>query len=192
MKLTSRTARRVGAAAAAVCAAVLIPTVALAAPGQSDTATSSAAAPPACATSQLVAWVGIPADAAAGTFFYQLELSNISQHACTLYGYPGVSAFGPRAGQLGSAAVRNPSHPVHLVTLKRGWTAHIELGVADVANYPASVCHPVTAAGLRLYPPNDRRSTEIPFSFRACSKRGPKFLQVSTTISGTGIPNFSS
>lgn len=188
MKLSPRTARRIGATTAAICAAILVPTVALAAPGHS----AAAARAPGCSVADLTAWVGIPADGSAGTFTYQLELSNVSGHACTLRGFPGVSATGAHGSQLGSAAVRNHAHPARLVTLGRGATAHVELGIADVSNFPKSVCHPVTASGLRVFPPNDRRSESIPISFRACQKRGPKYLSVTTTIAGTGIPSFSS
>jgi hypothetical protein len=188
MKLSSRTARRIGATAAAICAAILVPAVALAAPGHP----AAAARAPGCSVADLRAWVGIPADGSAGSFTYQLELSNVSGHACTLLGFPGVSATGAHGGQVGSAAVRNHSHPARLVTLNRGATAHVELQITDVSNFPQSACHPVTASGLRVFPPNDRRSESIPISFRACQTRGPKYLSVTTTIAGTGIPAFSS
>jgi hypothetical protein len=35
---------------------------------------------------------------------YYLEFTNLSGHACTLAGYPGVSAVGLSGGQLGSPA----------------------------------------------------------------------------------------
>jgi Protein of unknown function (DUF4232) len=196
MRLNTVMARRIGVATATatICAAILIPAVALAAssgpaaPGR--VAVARAAGP--CAAADLVAWVGIPADGAAGSVTYQLELSNTSHHACTLFGFPGVSATGLHGSQLGSAAGRNRSHPVHPVTLGRGGTAHVELRVTDVGNFPAAICHPVTATGLRVFAPNDHRSRFIPLTFRACQKRGPQFLSVSATVAGTGIPNFSS
>jgi hypothetical protein len=118
--------------------------------------------------------------------------SNISHQACTLYGYPGVSALGGGGVQLGSAAARDASHPNRLITLNPGATAHVELRITDVGNYPPSACHPANAVALRVYPPNDYTATEIPFSFRACAKPGPAFLRVTTTLNGTGIPGFSS
>ena len=192
MKPNSRTARRIGAATAAACAAILIPAVALAAPGRPASTTRAPASPASpCSSADLIVWAGIPGSGAAGSFTYQLELSNISNHACSLYGYPGVSAVGSHGNQLGSAAIRDPSHPVRLVTLGRGATSHVELRITDVANYPAASCHPVKSYGLRVYPPNDRRAQFVPFSFRACQRSGPKFLGVSTTIGGTGVPLFS-
>ena len=144
-----------------------------------------------CATSALTVWLGIPGDGAAGSTFYQLELSNTAKKTCTLYGFPGVSAIGPGGHQLGRAAARDHADPVRLVTLRRGATAHVLLRIADVANFPATSCDPASAVALRVYPPNDRRPVEVPFSFRACRKSGPVYLDVRTTVGGAGIPGFS-
>jgi Protein of unknown function (DUF4232) len=188
MKLP-RPARLASAIAAAAIAAVCVPAAALAAPGQ---ASRPAAAAPRCAEAQLRSWIGLPADGTAGTAFYQLEISNVSARACTLLGYPGVSATGTDGQQLGRPAIRSASHPARLVTLGRGATAHVILGIADVSAYTTAACHPVTATGLRVYAPNDFRSQVIPFRFRACQQAGPAFLTVSRAIAGTGIPLFSS
>jgi len=193
MKLTTRPARRGLAAFAVTCAAILIPTAALAAPGGRAAATRPATATaPGCATGALMVWLGIPGDGAAGSTSYQLELSNTSGKTCTLYGFPGVSAVGPGGRELGRAASRDYADPVRLVTLRRGATAHVLLKIVDVGNFPPASCHPATAVALRVYPPNDRRSVEVPFSFQGCRKSGPVFLYVRTTVGGTGIPGFSS
>jgi Protein of unknown function (DUF4232) len=186
MKFSSRIARRVGATAAAVSAAILIPAVALAAPGQP----AAPAAAPGCTASQVTAWIAMPGGATAGSVFYQLEISNVSPKACTLFGYPGVSGVRGQS-QLGSAAGRDPSHPAALITLGTGGTAHAELQVTDVANFSPSQCGMVTATGLRVFAPNDFVSHIIPFGFPACQKSGPVYLHVSRMIAGTGIPGFS-
>ena len=190
MNITSRMARRIIAATAATAAAIAVPAVALAAPGHTAARATPAAAPR-CTSGQLRAWLGIPGEPAAGTIHYQLELSNISRSTCSLDGYPGVSAFGPHGGQLGSAAVRDHSHAVHLLTLKPGATSHVEMSLVEVANFPAKNCQPIRASGLKVYAPGAFRSLEIPYTFTACSKRGPKYLGVTTVISGTGIPYHS-
>ncbi len=190
MNITSRVARRVIAATAATAAAILIPAVALAAPGHTA-GQAAPAASPRCTSGQLVAWLGIPADGAAGTLGYQLEVSNISRSTCTLYGYPGVSAFGPHGGQLGSAAARDHAHAPRLVTLGRGATAHMELRLTDVGNFPAATCQPRRASGLRVFAPGAFRSLTIPYSFRACGAKGPRYLHVTTTLGGTGVPHYS-
>jgi Protein of unknown function (DUF4232) len=198
MQFTTRAARRGLAAVAITCAAVLVPTAALAASGGRAAAARPAAASqptaavaPRCATGALTVWLGIPGDGAAGSTYFQLELSNTSGKTCTLYGFPGVSAIGRNGGQLGSAANRDYADPIRLVTLRRGATAHVLLQVTDVANFPPASCDPASAVALRVYPPNDRRAAEVPFSFRACRKSGPVYLHVRTTVGGTGIPGFS-
>jgi Domain of unknown function (DUF4232) len=170
------------------CAAILTPATALAAPAHPAART---VATPACATSDLRAWLGIPGEGALGTTAYQLELSDISRHACTLSGFPGVSAVAAGGQQLGSPAARDHFDPTRLVTLRRGATAHVFLRITNVAFLPAAACHPADAIGLKVFPPGQRTATVISFSFRACAKKGPVFLTVRTTVAGTGIPGFS-
>ena len=187
MKLSSRLARRVTATAAAIVTAVLIPAVALAAPGRA----AQPAAAPGCRQAQLETWIGTPGGVAAGTVYYQLEISNVSARTCTLYGFPGVSAIDANGMPIGSPAQRVGPDPVRLVTLVRGGTAHVELGIGTAADYPTGSCRPVTAAGLRVFAPGDFNSETVPFSFPTCAKVGPKILSVSPALAGTGIPHFS-
>jgi hypothetical protein len=202
MKPTTSAARRGLAALALTCAAVAIPTTALAAsgspaklaaPAQPAAADRPAAAaiPSRCGTGALTAWLGIPGDGYAGGASYELELSNTSTRACTLYGYPGVSALAPGGHQLGRAAGRGPASANRLVTLVRGATAHVLLQITDVANFPPASCGERTAVALRVYPPGATRALEVPFTFRACGKSGPVYLHTGTTKAGTGIPGFS-
>ena len=58
------------------------------APIRSDAALSSEVTGAACPTSGLEAWLGL----ARGTY-YTLEFTNVSHRACSLYGYPQVSAY---------------------------------------------------------------------------------------------------
>jgi hypothetical protein len=176
------------AAAGIACAAILTPAAALAASARP--AAPRAVAPP-CATSALRVWLGVPGDSATGHTAYQLELSNISARACTLLGFPGVSAVGLGGRQLGSPAARDHADPTRLVTLGSGATAHAFLVITDVAFFTPAACHPASAIGLRVFPPGNRTATVVDFSFRACAKTGPIFIRVRTTVAGTGIPGFS-
>jgi hypothetical protein len=196
MKPTTRAVRRGLAALVLTAAAVAIPTTALAASGSpakpaAAARAAAAAIPPRCGTAALTAWLGIPGDGYAGGVGYQLELSNISNHTCSLYGFPGVSALAPGGHQLGRAANRGHAVPNRLVTLGRGATAHAELQITDVTAFPPSSCGKTTAVALRVYPPGATRSLEIPLTFQACGKSGPVYLHVGTTEGGTGIPGFS-
>ena len=133
----------------------------------------------------------MPGNATAGSVYYQLEISDTSSVACTMYGFPGVSALGPGGVPLGSPAARNSYAPEKRITLQPGDTAHVVLQITDVANFPRSDCRPKTADALQVYAPGDYSAKTVPFSLRACSKTGPVFLEVSTSIAGTGIPGYS-
>jgi hypothetical protein len=200
MKLASKTARRTVVAAAIASAAILLPGLALAssagtaapktAAGPKIAVAPKAAAPATCSRSQLTSWLGIPGDATAGSTYYQLEISNVSGSSCTLFGYPGVSAV--RSGhQVGSAAARTGSHPATLLTLAPGSTVHVVLQISDVSNFPRSACRPTQASALRVFAPGDFSSMQVPFTFAACGKRGPRFMHVSAAIGGAGIPGYS-
>jgi uncharacterized protein DUF4232 len=146
-------------------------------------ASGGRAATPSCRTAGLVVWIDTRGNGAAGSVFYWVELTNQSGHACSLAGYPGVSAVDLRGHQLGSTAGRSPSAR-RVVTLRNGANASAQLQIAQVLNYPRSVCRPVAAAGLRVYPPNETVSKVVPFPFDACSRSGPVYLHVTRTGAG--------
>ncbi len=148
-------------------------------------------ATPTCSTSQLLVWLGISADRASGWTANQVELTNVSQRTCTLFGFPGVSAVDLNGHQLGSPAVRDHSDHTRLVVLGPGATAHAFLLIFDVTRYPTSACRPTAAFGPKVYPPNNRTATVVPFSFEACRVKSLTFLRVRTTVAHTGIPGFS-
>jgi hypothetical protein len=106
-----------------------------------------------CATSAVVVWLDTNGDAAGGSTFFHLNFTNLSTRMCTLVGYPGVSVVDLAGHQLGSAAARNPSQAVRAVNLARGASATAVLRIVVAANFPSSQCRRVTAAGLRVFPP---------------------------------------
>ena len=145
-------------------------------------AASTGAATAGCKTAGLVVWLNTQGDAAAGSVYYMLQFTNQSGHACVLTGYPGVSAFDLHGHALGSAASRNTS-PVRTIRLANGGTARAALRIAFAGNFPESTCHRVSAAGLRVYPPNTTTSKVIPLPFEACSRSGPVYLSVNAVKS---------
>lgn len=117
-----------------------------------------------------------------------MEFTNVSGHACREYGYPGVSAWDGH--QDGSPAQRSQAGSEQTVTLAPGATAHTVLQITDVGNVPQRRCQPVTAAALKVYPPDEFTSTQIPFSFRACGRVGPTFLSITPIQPGIGVPGY--
>ena len=180
--------RKVQALAATVIAAGAIAAVI---PAVAASASATTPATPRCGNSDVRAWLGVPGSGTAGSTYYVLEMSNISNHTCTLYGYPGVSAVGPGGVQLGSAASRSPGDPEHVVTLAKGATSYALLQIADTGVYSPSACGPKTALGLKVYPPNDTAAQIISYPFSACTKKGLVYLHVRVTRAGTGIPGYS-
>jgi hypothetical protein len=128
-----------------------------------------AAGPAPCPASGLHVALG-PANGAAGSFYYPIEFTNTTAAPCTLYGYPGVSfATGPGGASIGGAALRNPTSSSELVTLDAGATAHASLQVAIAENYPASICKPVTAHWLAIYPPASYVPLYLAFTAATCT-----------------------
>jgi hypothetical protein len=178
MKLRMHARWRILAAGAVTCAAALVPAAALASPGAPVGATH--AGTPACPTSELDVWLNTQGNGAAGTNYYQLEFTNLSGSSCMLFGYPGVSAVSLTGTQIGNAAFRDQSFKPHVVTLANGATATAMVGITQVSIFPKAQCKPVTAAGLRVYPPGQTASRIVPFPFGACSKTGTDYLRIMT------------
>jgi hypothetical protein len=143
---------------------------------------------PRCTTAGLEVWLGIGGGGGqAGSVSYPMEFTNVSGHTCHLYGFPGVSAE-VGGHQVGSPAQRDHSAPEQTVTLGAGATAHTALQITDVSAFPAARCRPVTADGLTVYPPGAFTPAAIPFTFRACSAKGPVFLSVAPVQPRVGVP----
>src|SRR5215467_11564714 len=91
---------------------------------------ASAASPPIpeCTTSNLAVWMSPDrGNGAAGSIYYPLDFTNVSNHTCYLVGWPGVSATNANGTQLGSPAARDSTPPRQIVNVPPGGTAHAVL-----------------------------------------------------------------
>jgi Protein of unknown function (DUF4232) len=193
MHLPTSSPRRLTGAAAIACAAALAPAAALAATS-SPAAPQATASAPRCATSGLVVWLNVPpGNGYAGGAGYDLEFTNQSGHACTLRGHPGVSAVSLSGHQFGRPAGWAPPG-ITTVTLANGATATARLIVEDTANF-GSQCFSraprpgrpgilPTAAGLRVYPPNQTAAKVIPYPLQACAHNGPVWMDAGPVTPG--------
>ncbi|MBV9845784.1 MAG: DUF4232 domain-containing protein [Kutzneria sp.] len=136
-------------------------------------------APGVCTTEELAIALG-PGNGAAGHFYVPVTFTNESTADCTIAGYPAVSYVTGKAGtQIGDAAVWSPAS-TPTVTLHPGQQASATVDQVDVANFPASMCEPVDAAGLRVYPPNNTVPVFLSEpNARACAKQMPSWRQLS-------------
>lgn len=142
----------------------------------------------ACSTSALsVSLATDQGTGAAGSTAVPINFTNTSGAACGLYGYPGVSfVTGPGGSQIGAPATRAPNVSSVSVTVAAHGTAHAWLQVAEAGNYPAATCHPVTANGLKVYPPGNTAAAYIGHSFPACSSAKVTILSVMPVRTGAG------
>ncbi len=184
MKLTRTAGRWITAGIGVACAAALASTATLAA----SAAPSAHARPavPACSAGNLRVWTGAQADGSAGHFGYQLEISNISHHACSLQGYPGVSELGGNGHQIGKPANRNPSSTPNVV-IPSGGTAHSVLIVVD-----SGIACPnsrVNGSELKVFAPGDLGANVTSFEISVC-KHGVS-MSVDAVHPNAGIPGYS-
>jgi len=165
--------------AALVCAAVV-------APGSA----AEASAPGQCRSANLRLFVG-DAGAAAGTSWSSLIFINTGP-ACSLRGYPGVSAMtAPHGRQVGAPAVRELGRPglggsrVATIVLPRNGTASSLLRQATAANFPAASCRPRRVAVLRVFPPGETHPVYAGYRQSECS-RGRAVIGVTPVAAGPG------
>lgn len=166
--------RRIGMSAGL---AISLATVLAATAPLAPAAGGRAAGTPKCATSGLVMWLNAEGSGTAGSFFFKIELANLSGRTCTLSGYPGVSAVSLGGHQIGGAARRETARHPRVITLAPEAQATAILRLVDVGALPAS-CHPATAAAFRVYPPGQRTSKLVPFPFKTCANASQSPMSV--------------
>jgi hypothetical protein len=180
-----RTRRHLALAAGlASVAALALVSVAPAAFSASRPAT---AATPQCGPADLGVWVARDqSDVAAGTAFFRLEFTNLSRHACTLFGFPGVSAHASNGRQLGNPAVRDHGIKARTVRLAPGATGYALIAYSDVitGNCP----NKATAAYLQVYAPDQFVANTAFWSLTACTTPGQKdFMHIRVIVAGIGV-----
>ena len=181
--------RRLAAAAAVACAVIGLPvTAALAATQPPGQATGAPSAAPRCGIAHpalpggAFVWSSSIGDGFAGGVGYEVEITNVGHHPCTLKGVPGVAAV--RNGHIVGTRVPGSSRGP-LITLQPRATAHVGLIVHDAG---AICAHPVNAEVV-LYLSGHKTGQDTFLSVPVCpGKPGGGVLSVSVITAGTGIP----
>jgi Protein of unknown function (DUF4232) len=120
----------------------------------------------------------VPGSNAAGHIGLVIVFTNTSAWTCTMDGHPGVSfVTGPSGTQVGEAAQRAGTAPSP-VTLAPNGTAHANLLLVNVANYPPNTCKPKPAAGVRVYPPDNTTAVFASSPQQICTVKGAGIAQV--------------
>jgi hypothetical protein len=121
----------------------------------------------------------------AGGVTVTISFTSTSAAKCSLYGYPGVSLVSASHTQIGLAAKRSATVPVKVVTLASGATASATVQIEDAGNFSSSICSPVKAAYLRIFPPNQTASVYLANTSQTCSKP-VQTLSVTAVQAGPG------
>ena len=135
-----------------------------------------------CQTPELAGSL-VPVEGGGGAGHYEVEvvLKNEAPEECWLQGWPGVSFVGDENGtQLGEAATFDRSSPHETVTLAPGDSVQAVVRVSNAENY-GDECGATPAAGLRIYPPGEKRSLFVQndqLTLMACADSDEPLLQV--------------
>lgn len=108
-------------------------------------------------------------DAAAGSLYRPLLITNTKAEPCTVQGFPGVSyVAGDDGHQVGEAAYRTGTkgNPIKLNT---GQTAASVIQFVNVHNYPDDICRPTPVRGLRIYLPQETDANFVPMPGTGCA-----------------------
>jgi len=178
--------------AAATSAAVSTPaSAAVTGPAASSSSTAvaggGAPAAPACGSMDLAAHVGL-AQGTAGSIYQVIYFTNLSNTACSLYGYPGVAlaAGSSQVNQVGAAAARDSTTAATVVTLGAGQSASATLRIVEAGNYPTGTCKPTATSFLQIFPPGQTTPIYLAYKSTGCSSSTVKLLSITTMTPGTG------
>jgi hypothetical protein len=180
-----RTRRQMAVAAGlGAIAALALVSIAPAALSASRPAT---AATPHCGAADLGVWVARDqSDVAAGTAFFRLEFTNLSHHACTLFGFPGVSARAANGELLGNPATWDHAIKARTVRLAAGGTGYALIAYSDVVT--SNCPNKATASYLEVFAPGQFVANTAFWSLTACTTPGQEnFMRVRVIVPGIGV-----
>lgn len=124
----------------------------------------------------------------AGTVYRALVFTNTGGRTCTIQGFPGVSFVAGEDGhQVGEAAQRVGEKGL-AVSMRPGGTATSPVGFVSIGVFDPETCQATPVRGLRVYPPQERKSEFVPFETTACAGESPASqLTVRTVHAGSGL-----
>ncbi|NYI80829.1 DUF4232 domain-containing protein [Nocardioides panzhihuensis] len=114
-------------------------------------------------------------DAGAGSRFGEITLTNVSDRACALGGFGGLSYVGGDDGtQIGAPAARKGQW--RTVMMKPGQVAVSAVAESTAENYPASKCKPANVDGFRVYVPDSYDSQFVRHETTGCADKNVSLL----------------
>ena len=130
-----------------------------------------------CTASQVRVSV-VAGDSAAGHIGLRVVFTSSSGQTCTLRGYPVVVFVTAAAGSQVNQPAQEAPGPLATVTLAPAGTAHADLLLVNVNNYPPTSCKPQAVAGVRVRLPGDSSTAYASSPQQICSVSGTGRAQV--------------
>ncbi|GAA1796850.1 hypothetical protein GCM10009795_047870 [Nocardioides hankookensis] len=125
------------------------------------------AAAPECTNAKLVASYR-STDGGMSHEYGRIVLRNVSDAACSIRGYGGLSYVGGGDGtQVGAAATRTAG-PVRRIVVRPGQRVVSEVAATDVAPYPRRRCRPEHVDGFWVYLPDETRAQFVAHPTTGC------------------------
>jgi uncharacterized protein DUF4232 len=110
-------------------------------------------------------------DAGMSHQYGRIVLRNVSDTACTIRGYGGLSYVGGARGhQVGAAATRTHS-AVRRILVRPGQRVVSEVAATDASPYPRRRCRPAHVDGFRVYLPDETRAQFVAHPTTGCRNR---------------------
>ena len=131
----------------------------------SPTASITAGSAAACVTSQLSLAAG-PTNGAAGSLYTSFSFANTTGTPCSMEGFPGVSLLNDAGVIVGQPATRDGS-AAPSVRLGTGQRAEFILRVGTATRTGCNVPRP--SSQIEVYPPGQTVPLRIPFNTGSCS-----------------------
>lgn len=171
------------ATAAAVLAAAAGSLTWAASSASAATATGHDPELPTCSAHNLAVWVNADsANPGAGNVYYNLDYTNLGEHACWLSGFPHVIATDSHGDPLGAPAAPLGHGPGRRVILEPGQSAHSVLDYLEGAL--TRECVPEQSSYLDVQAPESRGFRSAFFAQPICSHRSVTNLEVGVVEPG--------
>lgn len=129
-----------------------------------------------CTTNDLAIAAG-EQNPAAGTTYQHIVVTNKSEQACAVGGYPTAFLYGGDGFAAGSSAAALPLPAPHSITLQKGKSAYTILGYPQPGNFNPGICSG-PSTNLHLYMPGATTALTLPLQMSWCPGFSATALQL--------------
>jgi hypothetical protein len=107
-------------------------------------------------------------DGAAGNFYQNVRIKNVSSSHCQLAGFP-TFRFQRNGTAIGFTSVPEPGQTAHVTVIPPGAVALSTMHFVDFGNVPKAACHPRTATAFTMVLPHRTHVYTLPTNVTVCT-----------------------